>query len=609
MRFSKAYEALGEDGTIDDYVAMIKGEDWNEENAADAKYGRKYFADDINDNIDYIGKVFNRILERDIDNLGVDKEFVPSFYRTENSLDNIRKRLSEDTRSADEKKWLKEKENKVLSACKFEGMSDFCNKYADIGRKYASFLEMESGLELEGRAHMIRHLLSDDVNDKQFKGYLKQIDEKYPELGKKVRGELKKIRDKAEYYDFMETDAKKVFGAYDVNGLKCDRKKLVAAEEKLRNSRYGKKHPKLMENIIKSAERYVSSMDKIAAQIKAIPQKGDKEAQRQAYLELHETLCRRLLKGEGPSVYKDAMRCGINEMAERCRPDWELCQKMEDASYSEIASGKFNNPNATKKNCIEGMYKEFNAKSFTEDRLDRATVCYDPYMSRGVFEKATKKALANATTEQIESAIDYTGGSDGFNLPLCGYESFFPNGYCWEKSDFRGVGNVNMDAYGKGKAIDALTEIIGKSELDRDVWVERGVCGSGITALFGVENTSYETLKRAVNSGKTVYQPSFCSCGASEGTAKDSNIKLDIFCPKGMNALYVSGLSAFGVSDEKLEESLRDSNFFSNTTFEDELILQRGTGFKPLKIRRDDYGEIHITLAVVEQAPLDYSKL
>ena len=208
------------------------------------------------------------------------------------------------------------------------------------------------------------------------------------------------------------------------------------------------------------------------------------------------------------------------------------------------------------------------------------------------------------------AAWDYTNGSGKFNRPTRGY-----NGG-WSKSQFKGVGNVPLDNEGGEKEIIELTNLLDKSFLPQDVWLNRGIeSWDGVESFFGIpqnvlQQATQEELEEMLV-GKVFYDPGFWSCGSSKGTGFSGAAKANIFCPQGSKGLYVEPFSYYGKKPDgygiNREEGLNWDGITNQTTFstEFETILQRNGGYLITKVEKLPGGSFFFDCDLVDQRPWD----
>ena len=217
----------------------------------------------------------------------------------------------------------------------------------------------------------------------------------------------------------------------------------------------------------------------------------------------------------------------------------------------------------------------FSDDNFTDVRKNAATWCQTISESKRKYQALAQKFFDTATADENEGEYQYTAGSGHMNRPLRGYE------YSWSKSNFRGVGNVDLNKeHSRGALrIKALTEFLDRCYYDFDVWLQRGVDSSGLKGFLRCTDLNEATVKSLV--GRTVIDTAFMSCGSCKGSGFSGHI-LNIYCPKGTRMLYLEGHSRFDGHGEN------------------ETLIQRNTHFRITKVEYDGY-RYFIDLEVVAQ--------
>lgn len=237
----------------------------------------------------------------------------------------------------------------------------------------------------------------------------------------------------------------------------------------------------------------------------------------------------------------------------------------------------------------------FGKDAYTKERKDAAVWAKSSKEADSVFRQATKDAWKDATKEEKLAAWDYTAGSGGFNRPLRGYDN------SWNNS--KGVGNVPLDNEGKGKRIEELTNLLERSTLQQDTWLQRGVeTMSGVSNFVQIpEDVLNKASQKELEDlliGKEVSDAGFMSCGSAKGTGFSGTV-LNIYCPEGTQALYVEPFSQYGGGAGKNWDGVSDQSYFGG---ELETLLQRNTHFEITKVEKDDY-RMFIDLEVKDQRP------
>lgn len=188
------------------------------------------------------------------------------------------------------------------------------------------------------------------------------------------------------------------------------------------------------------------------------------------------------------------------------------------------------------------------------------------------FDPPTKAIFKNATPEEFDGFYTYTQGSGGHNRPLAGFQKPFNDpGRGWEEKYFVGEKQVWIDYEGKGNQIRGLTDLINKSEYDKDVWLQSGQDFATLEGFLKLPRGTLQAMSDAdlqqfVGKQDRFYQ--FISTAVNEGGGSSFNgkpMKINIYAPKGSKMLYASDKGVFGKA-------------------ENEMILQRGGSYKIIKI-------------------------
>ena len=241
----------------------------------------------------------------------------------------------------------------------------------------------------------------------------------------------------------------------------------------------------------------------------------------------------------------------------------------------------------------------FGKDAYTQERKDGAVWAKTRKEADDAFRPATEGVWQNASQSEKDAAYDYTAGSGKFNRPTRGYDGSWSNP--------KGIGNVPLNNERAEKEIEDLTNLLERSHLQRDTWLQRGV-----ETLDGLENfvgIPKETLRNATQEeleqlllGKTISDAGFMSCGSSKGTGFSGSI-LNIYCPAGTQGLYVEPFSAFGNgSGHHWDGKKKQSSFGSEL----ETLLQRNSDFVITKVEKGSYGQIYLDIDLIGQEPHRY---
>lgn len=220
-----------------------------------------------------------------------------------------------------------------------------------------------------------------------------------------------------------------------------------------------------------------------------------------------------------------------------------------------------------------------------------------------VLRDKTGKVWRAASEDEKDAAYLYTHTYNPFNEPLRGIE--------YGTSQFVGIGNVDMEnigvsykGYKKGEMlrnIDNLTSIIDKSELEDDMWFQRGCQLQGMDKLFNVDssffNQTEDKLRELVDKEVTEY--AFMSCGVAKGRGLNTSggIVFNIYAPKGTKGLYLEPISAFGSGAGRNWDGISKQSSFGH---EAEILLQRRTKMRVTKVEKSN-NTIYVDVDIIEQ--------
>ena len=192
----------------------------------------------------------------------------------------------------------------------------------------------------------------------------------------------------------------------------------------------------------------------------------------------------------------------------------------------------------------------------------------------------------NATYEQREGAYHYTWGSGPFNTPLRAGDSWNYRG------DYRGK-------------IQGLTELISKSTYDFDMWLQRGVDDFGSAAFLNLDSMdiSEEEMKQKVL-GMVFTDDAFTSTATCKGKGFGGNI-FNIYAPSGTQMIYAEPFSHYS-PDDNTTGGMNWDGITPQKSFgsESEMILQRSTSYRIVKVEKDRDGTWYFDMEVVGQDPL-----
>lgn len=245
---------------------------------------------------------------------------------------------------------------------------------------------------------------------------------------------------------------------------------------------------------------------------------------------------------------------------------------------------------------------------FSQERKDAAYWFTDKNGSvkgaDAVLRDKAGEVWRSASKLEKDSIYEYTGSYHKYNEPLRGIE--------YGTNKFLGVGNVDLDQIGVSyggykpgqihKEIDAITSIIEKSDLDCDIWVQRGCQRRGMDKFFGIDPSDFDLPQADLAAkliGTTPTEYAFMSTGVAKGKGLNTSggILLNIYAPKGTKAMYIEPISQFGHGAGRSWDGISKQSYFGH---EAEMLFQRGTKFRVTKVEKTR-STIFVDLEVIEQ--------
>jgi SPP1 gp7 family putative phage head morphogenesis protein len=240
---------------------------------------------------------------------------------------------------------------------------------------------------------------------------------------------------------------------------------------------------------------------------------------------------------------------------------------------------------------------------FTQARKDAALWAKDTKEADDVLRAKCGEVWQSATNAEKDAIYEYTRSYSKFNEPLRGYD--------YGTNKFLGVGKVDLDEIGvsyKGfkrgevrKQIEAMTSIIEKSSYSIDVWVQRGVNYEGMDKFFNINPNDFylsENEFAAKLLGTTPTDYGFFSTGVAKGKGfADKPIIMNIYAPSGTKMMYAEPFSSFGNGSGRSWDGISKQSHFGT---ESEMILQRGTTFRVIKVEKSN-GKIYIDMEIIGQ--------
>jgi hypothetical protein len=205
-------------------------------------------------------------------------------------------------------------------------------------------------------------------------------------------------------------------------------------------------------------------------------------------------------------------------------------------------------------------------------------------------DKAVRDVCGDAWKSGImaerEAIYNYTCGSGKFNRPLSGYRKpYSESGSGWEPKYFKGPGKVWIDFEGSGDQIRRMTDMIGRSTYNFDMWLQRGSGAEALEAHLGLARgalarAGQKELNQHVDKYFTNY--AFTSAAVNKGAGFSGKVIWNIYAPKGTQMMYAEPFSDFGhgARSPHWDGTSRQKLFGS----EAEMIIQRGAKYKITKM-------------------------
>lgn len=268
------------------------------------------------------------------------------------------------------------------------------------------------------------------------------------------------------------------------------------------------------------------------------------------------------------------------------KTEWEALLANPKTTNAELKV-KAEEINKRYKKLLADRKKSLNtADAYSQARKDAAMWTDDPKEADKRVRSKCGEVWKGATELEKDAAYGYTAGSSYINEPLRG-QRYIP----YDKA-------TTLKAQRSQSHIEALTDLIERSEYDFDMWLQRGVDYNGARGLLGVDlySANPQTLV-----GKVVTEKAFSSCGMAKGAGFDSRpVIYNIYCPKGTKMLYCEPFSAFGNGSGRAWDGVAKQ---SSIGYEAEILLQQGTTFRIAKAEYSG-GKWFIDMEVIDQKPL-----
>lgn len=233
--------------------------------------------------------------------------------------------------------------------------------------------------------------------------------------------------------------------------------------------------------------------------------------------------------------------------------------------------------------------KKVKLTGIDQARRDNAFWAKDPMSYYNEFIGDTGKNWNKLNRLEKDAVYYYTHTYCPINEPLRGMQ-------------YVGSGTKLSTSISK---IPYITSAIDKSEITKDLWLQRGDKDLGaIKGRFGIDISGMNVAEaRKALIGKEGIEKAFVSCGSSKGKGFSGSVITNIFVPKGTKGLYVEPISRFG--NGHMYENWDGITKQSSVSSENETLLQRGTKFKITKVERKG-SQWYIDVDVIGQEPQPY---
>lgn len=258
--------------------------------------------------------------------------------------------------------------------------------------------------------------------------------------------------------------------------------------------------------------------------------------------------------------------------------------------FISVATSKKNSLEASRKGKSKSKTTTggFDASEFTQAKKDAAhwfggnlTYSERHYGWNDADEYMTKYAQANWakwSAEEREVAYLYTSGSRYINEPL--FSTYYGSKH-----------GLNGKARNSWKDINTLTDIIENAvPLKEAMWVQHGEDMGAFMGKFGVDLRGLAPKQLNALVGTEGINKPFTSCGCAKYSGfADYEVVMNIYCPAGTKGIYTEPFSHYGDSGYGRDgynwkgQSRQKQGY--DSSYENEIVLQRGAKFKITKIQ------------------------
>lgn len=270
---------------------------------------------------------------------------------------------------------------------------------------------------------------------------------------------------------------------------------------------------------------------------------------------------------------------------------------------------------------------QFDRNDYSPEAKANAAKFDDRYEADKLHRPYLDSIWNTMTIDEMYAINQYTRGSNGYNIPLLGYNKKIEkdafvgmlnsdwsqaNGTKSVPREFReaGASHLANDQTDFKAAIINLTNAIEKSTLPQNTYLNRTTSIGGFAGMFNGGNLNYDDVIKLITDnnidnmkaafiGEPVQNHAFTSTGISKDVDFGGNFKYTIYAPKGTKAIYCEPQSNYGwTAMRKPYSPGMDTRDIGQ---EAEMLIQRGTVYKITDFRSSRSGEYEIDMEVVEQ--------
>lgn len=258
--------------------------------------------------------------------------------------------------------------------------------------------------------------------------------------------------------------------------------------------------------------------------------------------------------------------------------------------FISVATSKKNSLEASRKGKSKSKTTTggFDASEFTQAKKDAAhwfggnlTYSERHYGWNDADEYMTKYAQANWakwSAEEREVAYLYTSGSRYINEPL--FSTYYGSKH-----------GLNGKVRNSWKDINTLTDMIENAvPLKEAMWVQHGEDMGAFMGKFGIDLRGLTPKQLNALVGTEGINKPFTSCGCAKYSGfADYEVVMNIYCPAGTKGIYTEPFSHYGDNGYGRDgynwkgQSRQKQGY--DSSYENEIVLQRGAKFKITKIQ------------------------